>query len=946
MANYRKSFNFRNGVQVDDDNFIVNANGLVGIGTSVPTEFLDVRGTAKVVGVATIKTVWTENSYVAGVSTVISTLRVGIASISNGIVTATSVSGIITYYGDGGKLLNLPTSQWVDVDPGFGYTSIYAAGNVGIATTYPNFALQIGGNPNNSQQGVGINSTGNIRATGILTTRQLQFVGDNAGITGVTSIIASTTEALLRVTQLGSGLAFLVEDSGSPDSSSFVIDGSGRGFIGTTGDASAVDGITFFNSYARFISTITGNTATDGMLIGEGPANNGYQNILSYDRPIKVETNGTLNHITLVPSASANVGVATTNPTSKLTVAGNVLVSGITTVTELKASVSTTGISTVTEYFHVGTSGTIFTVTNDVKLGIGTNNPTSEIQVIKSTPTLVEVISTGQDSRISIGQSVGVGRSSAYLRFGSPSKNFDIVNNDTGNVNFVLHGGLPGVGTGAWRWLYGQTNSELMTFTYDGRLGIAKTDPEHRLHVVGTSTVTNSAFFGSNVSVVGIISASTAVVSTLTINSPTLDNINLNVNVGLSTFNNISASNVSVANSIGIGTATPIADIDARSKTLLVGAIGVNTAPQFYNTPASGSLVVGGQVNVGSIGIGTTSFAYLTSGEYVAVYGPLGMINSDIRLYRGNILGDDNSSIGIGTTTVNCAVDFASAGHGLGFGAAQFKGSFLRLPHATRTQRVGFLTSSGALFYNSTDARHEAYINNQWVNIGIQTSDINTNQITSTGIATVTQLTLTAGTNTAAPLRLASGTNLTTPVTGAIEYDGTHIYATPDTTSGRGHLTTKRTFRLTSNGSAIGPTIADFYGSTSAINLAASSVYKIRFHAYFTKTTAGTATWTLTASSAPTLISGYYTANPVTGVAAGTPITGYTGSQAATTAAFNATASLTTAVNHSYMFEVEVVTNLATTFKLQLTLGAGTATPLAGSYYTVERISTSTGSFA
>ena len=51
MANYKKSFNFRNGVQVDNDNFIVDANGLVGIGTSIPGEFLDVRGTAKVSGV-------------------------------------------------------------------------------------------------------------------------------------------------------------------------------------------------------------------------------------------------------------------------------------------------------------------------------------------------------------------------------------------------------------------------------------------------------------------------------------------------------------------------------------------------------------------------------------------------------------------------------------------------------------------------------------------------------------------------------------------------------------------------------------------------------------------------------------------------------------------------------------------------------------------------------
>ena len=58
MANYRKSFNFRNGVQVDNDNFIVNPNGLVGIGTSVPTELLDVRGTVKVTGIVTTTDLW------------------------------------------------------------------------------------------------------------------------------------------------------------------------------------------------------------------------------------------------------------------------------------------------------------------------------------------------------------------------------------------------------------------------------------------------------------------------------------------------------------------------------------------------------------------------------------------------------------------------------------------------------------------------------------------------------------------------------------------------------------------------------------------------------------------------------------------------------------------------------------------------------------------------
>ena len=54
-----------NGFQVDEDNFIVNANGLVGIGTSVPSEFLDVRGTAKVVGLVTASDV-----FVSGVATI------------------------------------------------------------------------------------------------------------------------------------------------------------------------------------------------------------------------------------------------------------------------------------------------------------------------------------------------------------------------------------------------------------------------------------------------------------------------------------------------------------------------------------------------------------------------------------------------------------------------------------------------------------------------------------------------------------------------------------------------------------------------------------------------------------------------------------------------------------------------------------------------------------
>ena len=47
MANIRKSFNLRNGVQVDEDNLFVNSLGNVGLGTTVPGETLDVRGNIK-----------------------------------------------------------------------------------------------------------------------------------------------------------------------------------------------------------------------------------------------------------------------------------------------------------------------------------------------------------------------------------------------------------------------------------------------------------------------------------------------------------------------------------------------------------------------------------------------------------------------------------------------------------------------------------------------------------------------------------------------------------------------------------------------------------------------------------------------------------------------------------------------------------------------------------
>jgi hypothetical protein len=55
---------------------------------------------------------------------------------------------------------------------------------------------------------------------------------------------------------------------------------------------------------------------------------------------------------------------------------------------------------------------------------------------------------------------------------------------------------------------------------------------------------------------------------------------------------------------------------------------------------------------------------------------------------------------------------------------------------------------------------------------------------------------------------------------------------------------------------------------------------------------------------------------------------------------------LTTAVNHFYRLDMTVLTNAATNWRLRLTQSAGTATPLAGSFYTIEKVGPSTGIYA
>ena len=613
MANIRKSFSFRNGVQVDEDNFIVNANGLVGIGTSVPTDILDVRGTAKVVGLVTAR-----DLFISGVST-ITEIQVGTAiTISSGVITATS------FRGDGSTLSNLPTSQWIDVNqPGLGFTSIYAAGNVGIATTDPLQSFQVGGSPDVvGKSGVGINSIGNIKATGIITATS--FVGPVSG--DVSGNITGIVTGSLTGNVTGNVVGNIDGDVNSTGVSTFAT-------LSVTGLVNVGTAATF-NAAGLDVTGVTSSTSFVGALTGD----------------------------------------VTGNVIGDLT--GNV-------VGDINS-----GITTATTELNVGTGGTSLTSLNTGKLGIGTAIPSKDVTIKKEADTSVEIVSESGVSNISIGLT-GETKNKGILRFNNDANTFDIVNNDTGDINFILDASSNS-GTGDIRFI--KTTSEKMRLTNDGKLGIAITNPSHQLHVVGTSTVTGNTFIGGNLSIGGTFSGRLALGQTLEANIFTTS--------GVSTFGQLN-----VSGPLGFGSATPAVDVDFQQATAVFGSVGVGT------TNPVGKLKIVGDAFFSSIGINTTTIQtdpnYSVGGLQIAG-DQIQMIDSQIRFDFAR-----TSQIGIGTfgDTLSGVVDLSRAGNS--FSPWVFIPQMSTTTRNTKTTATGQNSTgigTGAIIYNTTTERIEIYL--------------------------------------------------------------------------------------------------------------------------------------------------------------------------------------------------------------------------------------------
>jgi hypothetical protein len=651
MANYNKSFNFRNGVQVDDDNFIVNANGLVGIGTSIPTEFLDVHGTAKVTGLVTAT-----NLAITGVSTFYSDVKIGSGitfNPSTGAVRATA------FFGDGSTLSNIvgfSTNAWI---LNIAQTGLSTSLNIGIGTqALDAYDLLIGSDPLVSE-GISFDgSTGNINSSGIVTASS--FSGNLTGnVTGNINSIGVSTFSTLQVgtgvtinggivtatTFVGALSGTATSTTNVPNLTGAIISNNTTTSLGSFTSAQLAtalsdetgSGANVFATSPTLVTPILGSATATSITVGSGVAIN----------------SGGITASSGIITASAFNGTLTGNVVGIASTARDLTSNARVSITHIASQTSSIGISTVSTRLYAES------------IGVGTNSPSSDIHLRRISSATLQVTSDNAEAIVAIGRSTTLTGNNGALIFGntagiypySDSRTLDIVNYDTGSLNYYLHYGSAGVGTGNFNWLYApDSTNPLMTLTYGGNLGIGITNPTVKLQVSGIASVTS--LVSQNITATGSVVATGAGTSTSVRalyvyggKSQILDSTgtqifppeaqtNLNLTSGISTFFDINVTNNAIiGGNIGFGTTNPQDSIQVGSATILGEYVTISEY---------------------GIGLGTASNIngfFLEGGTKEVLFGAvsIGSIEDVIDISNNHLLyveGDSefNGNVGIGTT--------------------------------------------------------------------------------------------------------------------------------------------------------------------------------------------------------------------------------------------------------------------------------------------------------
>ena len=367
----------------------------------------------------------------------------------------------------------------------------------------------------------------------------------NPNSTGIAGLFSgSTSNDMVRITQLGTGNAFLVEDFTNPDSSPFVIDQAGNTGIGTTlatyrltvTDASSSVLKTLSNVIADFTGSpnsynqvntrnsnsgnfasadyiVTADTGTDSTNYLDLGINNSGFSTSSWT------INGALDGYLYTSNNNLSVGVATTGKYLSFFAGGTLASNEQMRVTTSGVGIGTTIFTgTVSQALQVG-GGAYISAGAGSSVGIGTTNPTRKVHIWgdgTSSPYEINLTLSAINSS-GFGPYFGLNGSSL-----SGGRNWHV--SSGGNLD------LAGVG----KFSISDTTANASRLVIDsvGNVGIGTTIPTSRLWVndnafftgiiTATSTVVGSAVTISSggINVTGVTTSTSAIVgSAVTISS-------------------------------------------------------------------------------------------------------------------------------------------------------------------------------------------------------------------------------------------------------------------------------------------------------------------------------------------------------------------------------------------------------------------------------------------
>ena len=676
MSNYNKSYNFTNGLQVDDSNFVVTANGLVGIGTTVPQKTLDVRGNTQINGGLTAT-----NLNVTGIVTVGAGITLDATS---GIITATK------FVGDASGLTNIVAISTVGLIANAG--SLSTTAKLGIGSLTPTKQLDVigdsefNGDVNISDilttgKGVritsgGMNAAGVVTATSLVIDDYIYHAGNTNTFIGFESdnTIRFNTNNSDKLKINASGHLILLDDQDTyiyrpSDNIISVVTGGSERFsvsgagVTVTGEVSATGAIrgTSFSGHsgvpAEFSNGLiaTASTFTGDVTIGSG-ATVGIGTSVFFAKDRKAIFNNNLEIFagdddSIIRHTASNAG------------------QDMSIESDTAIYVGKSGLVERFAYFQ-SDSGVILY-----------NNNEEKIQTIGSGASVYGQLNVASFN----GGTSGLSSHFGSLRYGNESgsapystrRSLDLINTDSGNINFYIDAENRG-NTGNFHWHKGFNNATLMTLTgIGGSLGIGVPNPSVTLDVEGGAAISGDVSIGNNLDVT----------NNLTINGSLFSNITGNVIGDLT--GNISSPGVSTFKHLDVTGISTIFSLKVGGDGLSVGT----------DLALNDSLTLNSGVN---------NRVFVTSTGEIGVKTSISLTDVSINASQANA---SIAAVAVGATILKSAVDFADAGT-----AAT---RFMLPPKVSSTAGLQNVVA-GAMVYNTSSNRLELYNGSAWVGISTE----------------------------------------------------------------------------------------------------------------------------------------------------------------------------------------------------------------------------------